>query len=398
MSWARRIVIIGAGAGLIGAVTWALWPQPEAVDMAVVTRGPMQATLSAEGITRVREPYAITAPITGTAERSVVAVGDTVIEGETVVAVIRPADPALMDARSRVQAEAAVTEAEAALALSETNFRRAMSSLSHSQSSLERARALAEAGTITRRALEDTEQAFTVASQALAAARSERDLQQATLARTRAQLLTPADLQDSGGALSIVAPHSGTVLDIADQSSRLVVAGAPLLSVGDLEDLEIEIDLLSSDAVRVQTGAMAMVERWGGEADLRAQVRRIEPAAFTRVSALGIEEQRVRLMLDFIDGAETRPGLGDRFRVFVRVVIWQGEDILQLPQSALFRDGGGWAVFREIDGIASLTPVVVGQQSEGQAQLLDGLSLGDTVVLFPSSSLADGAAIIARDG
>ncbi|WP_323034680.1 HlyD family efflux transporter periplasmic adaptor subunit [Pararhodobacter sp.] len=310
MAWARRLTMVGAGAVLVGGLVWALWPQPAAVDLAQVSRGPMQVTIAAEGITRVREPYAIAAPISGMVERSPVHVGDPVVEGETVLAVIRPAEPGLMDARSRAQAEAAVTEAEAALALSETNFRRAVSGLSNAQIALERARALAAAGTISQRAREDAEHGFTAASQALAAARSERDLQSATLARARAQLLTSADFPDSGGALSILAPHSGTVLNIADLSSRPVVAGAALLSIGDLRDLEIEIDLLSSDAVRVEVDAPALVERWGGDNVLEAVVRRIEPAAFTRVSALGIEEQRVRLVLDFTQGAETRPGVG----------------------------------------------------------------------------------------
>jgi len=397
MSWARRLTMVGAGAVLVGALGWALWPQPEAVDMAQVTRGPLQASIAAEGVTRVREPYAIAAPITGMAERSPVFVGDTVVHGETVVAVIRPADPVLMDARSRAQAEAAVTEAEAALALSDTNFRRAMSGLSNAQTSLERARALASAGTISQRSLEDSEHGFTAAAQALAAARSERDLQSATLARARAQLLTAEDLPASNGAVSIRAPHSGTVLSIADLSSRPVAAGAPLLSIGDLNDLEIEIDLLSSDAVRVVSGARALVERWGGEAVLEAVVRRIEPAAFTRISALGIEEQRVRLLLDFADGADSRPGLGDRFRVFVRVVTWQSDDVLLTPQSALFRSAGGWAVFRVIDGTARLTPVQIGQQAEGQAEVLSGVSEGDWVVLFPASTLEDGMAIVSRD-
>jgi len=397
MSWARRVTMAGTGAALIGGLVWALWPQPEAVDMAAVSRGPLRVSIAAEGITRVREPYAIAAPILGTAERSPVAVGDQVEQNVSVLAVIRPMDPGLMDARTRVQAEAAVTEAEAAMALADTNLRRALSSLSNAQTSQERARALAAAGTISQRSLEDVEQAFILAAQGLAAARSERDLHAATLARARAQLLTPEELQRFEEAITILAPHSGTVLEIADLSSRVVAAGAPLLSIGDLDDLEIEIDLLSSDAVQVQTGALAIVERWGGETVLEAVVRRVEPAAFTRVSALGIEEQRVRLVLDFLDGAESRLGLGDRYRVFVRVIIWEGEDILQVPQSALFRLGGGWAVFRAVDGVAQQVPVQIGQQAGGQAEVLDGLMQGDTVVLFPSSSLVSGVTVVSRD-
>jgi len=396
MSWARRLTTAGIAAALMAALAWALWPQPEAVDMALVSRGPMRETIAAEGVTRVREPYAITAPITGTIERAPVLVGDAVVQGETVVAIMRPADPSLMDARSRAQAEAAVVEAQAARALTETNFRRAMSALSNARSTLDRARALAQAGTISQRALEDAEHAFTTATQALTAARSEQDLADATLARTRAQLLTAADLADSGGALMIHAPQSGTVLEVVDQSARLVVAGAPLLSIGDLQDLEIEIDLLSTDAVRVHEGADAIVERWGGDADLAAIVRRIQPAAFTRVSALGIEEQRVRVMLDFVGGPDTRPGLGERYRVHARVVTWSADDVLKVPQSALFRHQGGWAVFRQVNGAAVLSPVQIGHQADGEAEVIDGLAQGAQVVLFPSPTLADGAAIVSR--
>lgn len=397
MSWARRLTIGGLALGLAGALAWALWPQPLAVDLAVVARGPLRVTVAAEGVTRVREPYAITAPISGNVGRSPVEVGDQVVQGQTVLAVIHPAEPALMDARSRAQAEAAVTEAEAALALAETNLRRAMSTLSFAQGALDRARALAAAGTISQRALEDAERAFTEAAQALAAARSERDLQQATLARAEAQLIEPDADNGGNGAVHLLAPHSGTVLEVADPSARLVQAGAPLLSIGDLSDLEIEVDLLSSDAVRIAEGADAIVERWGGERDLAARVRRIEPAAFTRVSALGIEEQRVRLRLDFTSPAEDRAGLGDRYRVFVRIVTWQADDVLLVPQSALFRDAGGWAVFTVEDGVAVLTPVHIGHQAEGQAEVLGGLDDGMTVILYPPSTLADGAAVVQRD-
>lgn len=398
MSWTRRIVIGAGAAALAGALVWALWPKPAAVDLAQATRGDLLVTVSAEGVTRVREPYSVTAPIAGTVERASVSVGDAVVRGETVLAVIRPAEPALMDARSRAQAEAAVNEAEAALALAETNLRRALTGVNRSQGDLERARALRASGTISQIGLENAETAFTEASQALAAARQERDLHQATLERARAQLMTPNGDDGVSTAVRLFSPISGTVLSVADPSSRPVQPGAPLMELGDLQDLELETDLLSADAVRVTEGALALVERWGGEGVLRAVVRRIEPAAFTRVSALGIEEQRVRLRLDFVTPPEERAGLGDRYRVFVRVVVWEGDDLLLVPQAALFRSGGGWALFRAEGGRAVLTPITVGQQAEGMAEVTGGLDAGATVILYPASTLADGAAVAARDG
>lgn len=403
MSRIRKAGIGLGGLALAGALVWALWPDPAAVDMAHVERGPMQVTLSAEGITRVREPYTITAPITGSITRSPVQVGDRVMRGESVVAVIQPAEPALMDARARLQAEAAVTEAEAAVRLAEANVVRAESDLAHAASQLERNRVLVDRGTVPRRMLEDMEQAHVTATQALSAARSEHDLHNATLARMQAQLLGPSTMQmPLNGAdaccVRIVAPQTGTVLDVADPSARLVQAGAPLLSIGDVEDLEIELDLLSADAVRVPPQAQALVERWGGDTVLAAQARRIDPAAFTRVSALGIEEQRVRLRLDILTPPDARMGLGDRFRVFVRLILWEGADIVQVPQAALFRHDGGWAVFRVTEGRAVLTPVQIGRQAGGQAELLGGLDVGAAVVMYPAASLSDGARVVARAG
>ena len=221
-------------------------------------------------------------------------------------------------------------------------------------------------------------------------------LRQAALERAQAQLLEPGDIAGDGAPLRVLAPHSGVVLAVTDESARPVQAGAPLMSLGDLGDLDIETDLLSTDAVRVAVGASAEIERWGGVGVLPAVVRRIEPAAFTRVSALGIEEQRVRLRLDFTAPPADRPGLGDRYRVFVRITVWQGDDLVLVPQAALFRSGGGWAVFRAVDGLARLTPVTVGPQAEGQAEVVSGLEPGERVVLYPPTALAPGARVVQR--
>lgn len=392
-----------AGLALAGGMVWALWPRPLPVDLAPVTVGPMQGVIAAQGVTRVREPYAVTAPITGTALRSPVAVGDAVVAGQTEVAVIRPADPTLMDARSRALAEAAVDEAEAAVTLAQTNLRRAETELFHAAQNLERGQTLAERGTISRQSMEDIEAAYQTADQALASARAQLDLNRAALARAQAQLVGPETVIQPGAeagacCVRILAPGDGLVLDVTDQSARLVQAGSPLLLIGDLDDLEIELDLLSSDAVRVPSGARALVERWGGDAVLEARLRRIEPAAFTRVSALGIEEQRVRLRLDLLTPPEGRPGLGDGFRVHVRLIVWEADGLLRLPQAALFRQGEGWAVFAEEGGRARLTPVHIGRQAEGQAEVLEGLTEGARVVLYPATALVDGTAIVQRDG
>lgn len=391
-----------AGAGLVAALVWALWPEPVAVDLGAVTRGPMRGEILVQGVTRVRNPYAITAPFTGTAIRSPVEVGDAVVAGETVVAVLQPADPGLLDARSRTQAEAAVVEAKAAVALAESNLNQSDTALAHAEQELQRSRALAEKGNIPRQRLEDAEAARLLAQEALSASRSQLDLSRATLARAEAQLIGPdtplaTALDSETCCVRIRAPQTGLVLSVTEPSARLVQAGAPLLTIGNLDEMEIEADLLSVDAVQVPANAPALVERWGGEGALKAQLRRIEPAAFTRVSALGIEEQRVRLRLDLLSPPADRMGLGDGFRVQVRLILWEEADLLQLPQSALFRDGEGWAVFTEAEGTARLTPVRIGREAEGQAEVLEGLAEGDRVILYPDSAIADGSKVRDRN-
>lgn len=392
---------IGGALGLaaVAAATfWALREEPVPVDLAVVSAAPMEVSVAAEGVTRIREVFAVSAPIAGTVLRAPVEVGDPVVAGETIVARIRPAEPALLDARARAQAEAAVAEAEAAVRLAEVNLSRAETDAEFTETQLVRNRDLASRGTITQRVLETSEQALVTARASREAARSELALHRATLTRAQAQLLTPGEMLGGNGAccIDLRAPADGVVLSLDAASARSVQPGSPLLTLGDPADLEVELDLLSADAVRVVEGAAAHVERWGGEGVLQARVRRIEPQAFTRVSALGIEEQRVRLHLDLLTLPSARAGLGDRFRVFVRVVVWAQPEVLQVPVSALFRQGDGWAVFRAIDGLAVLTPVQVGQRMEASAQVLSGLGAGERVVAFPGSRLADGVAVVER--
>lgn len=400
MSLHRIAIIAIAALAALGLVIWAFLPQPVAVDMAVARVAPMQVSVAAEGVTRVRESYLVTAPISGTATRSPVQVGDALVGGETVVAVIQPAEPAFLDARARRQAEAAVTEAEAALRLAEVNVARAEADLTHGESQHARNLELAARGIIAQAMLENSQLILHTHRRALDAAESEVEMTRATLERMRAQLVGPDTSYDPGAVSSccveINAPHSGTVLSVANTSARLVQAGEPLLSIGDLSELELEVDLLSADAVKVAPGARAYVERWGGDEVLQARVRRIDPAAFTKVSALGIEEQRVRLKLDFLTPPADRPGLGDAYRVFVRVIVWEDPAVLQVPLAALFRSENGWAVFRVENRRAVLTPVDIGQQTTDAVQILSGLNEGDTVVLYPGDKVSDGVRLTDR--
>lgn len=400
MSVSRVAMTLGLVAAGAAAFVWAVRPQPVAVDLLAVTRAPMAVTVAAEGVTMVREPWTVSAPLTGAVARSPLQVGDAVVQGETVLAVIEPTTPAFLDARARVQAEAAVNEAQAALALAQIKVTRAQADLDYADNQLARSRELASRGIIAQSALEAAEQLRATRESALDLANHELELSQATLARVGAQLLGPEETVDGGSeqcCVQILAPHSGRVLNIVDQSARVVQAGSPLLTIGDLGDLEIEVDLLSADAVRVEPGARAEIERWGGEGVLEARVRRIDPAAFTRISALGIEEQRVRVRLEFVSPPEARVGLGDRFRVHVRIAIWSQPEVLQVPVSALFRQGEVWAAFQEVNGHAVLSEVTVGQMTGTTAELLGGLTEGERVVAYPGNRISAGTGIVPRE-
>lgn len=399
MLQARHLLWAGMAAGAVAALVWALWPQPVPVDLAQVWRGPMEVTVAAEGVTSVRDPWTVTAPVAGTLSRPPVTEGDAVTRGETVVAVIRPAEPAFLDARARAEAQAAVAEAEAAVRLAEVNLSRAQSDLDFATSELDRNRALSARGIIPARVLEDSQQRRTLAERALDTARFDLDLHRATLARTQAQLdrpTTPPEGQAGSCCMDITAPKDGTVLKVQETDARFVQTGTPLVTIGNLGDLGIEADLLSADAVQVRPGALAHVERWGGPVPLQATVTRVDPAGFARTSALGIEEQRVTVHMDITTPTDERPGLGDQYRVFVRIVIWSGDDIVQVPQGALLRQGDGWAVFRVIGGRAVLTPVTVGQSQDTSVQILSGVEPGEDLISYPGASISDGARIIAR--
>ncbi|WP_114967210.1 efflux RND transporter periplasmic adaptor subunit [Alkalilacustris brevis] len=401
MSKARILGITMLAAAGLGGLVWAFWPEPVAVDMVEARSGPLRVTVAAEGVTRVRNPFHVTAPITGTASRSPVQVGDTVLRDTTVVATIQPAEPAFLDARARAEAEAAVTEAQAAVRLAQANLLRAQADLAYAESQLARNRELAARGAIPQRALEDTQQQVESQRAALAAAESELEMRRATLARTEAHLMGPSapapEAEPGSCCIDIPAPLSGTVLAVSETSARLVQAGERLLTIGDLRDLEIEVDLLSSDAVRLAPGAPALIERWGRDGALNARLRRIDPQGFTRISALGIEEQRVRVYLDFTDPPETRRGLGDAFRIFARIVVEEAEDTLQIPVSALFRDGDDWAVFRVEDDRALLARVETGLRTQSDVEILSGLTAGDQVIAYPGDRISEGVRVIARN-
>ncbi|WP_413717470.1 efflux RND transporter periplasmic adaptor subunit [Silicimonas sp. MF1-12-2] len=394
----RNIILSLIGATVAGGLLYVSFrPEPVPVDLHSIGRGTLTITVDVDGTTRVKDLFEVAAPISGVALRSPVEVGQPVIAGETVVAEVEPVEPALLDTRSRLQAEAGVREAEAALTVAETDLARAIEDQLYAKTQYDREATLVDRGVSSISRLEDAHQKRVIADAAVAAAEARIEQAKGTLARAQAALTEPALPSDAAAVCctSILAPSDGVVLSIDVISERPVTAGTRLLTIGDPRELEIVADLLSSDAVRLPTDALAQVERWGGAA-LEARLKSIEPAARTKVSALGIDEQRVDAVFDLTSPAEDRQGLGHGFAVFLRITEYEERDAILLPLSAAFRLGDGWAVFRANGDRVETVPVELGRRNGRYASVTSGLSERDRVVVHPSDKLSDDALIVER--
>jgi HlyD family secretion protein len=394
---ARRIVTVLVGLGLVALIIWALWPQPVPVDMAAIKKGPLEVTVEDEGVTRIREVYTVSSPIGGKMLRSPREVGDKVVANKTLVAEIEPAAPTFLDVRSQRVNEAAVEAAQAAVELANSQINQAQSQLEFARSDLRRAEELAASKTISARALDKARLDVDSAEAGVASAKATLEVRRRELESARARLMQPSEI--NAGARQVVevrSPIDGVVLKIVAESEQVVLPGAPLVEIGDPQDLEIAVDFLSRDAVRIKPGQPARIESWGGDKVLAARVKRIEPTGFTKVSALGIEEQRVKVILDFTGPESEWRQLGHGYRVVARVVVWHSDDVLQVPLGALFREGENWAVFVVADGRARRRLVKIGERNLHAAHVLDGLKLGEQVVLHPSDRVHDGVRVEPR--
>ncbi len=376
-----------------GLLAVALWPQSTEIDAVTVSRGPLQVTIDEDGETRVRDRFVVSAPVSGRLSRIELEPGDPVTAGATVLARITSAESPLLDPRTRSELAAATESAEAAVGQARAERAGLAAQLDRARATLHRQQELMKAGAIASDSLEAAQTAVMAGEESLraaefAVARAEHERQVA-----RVRLQAPSGL---GRAVTIVATVSGVVLKRLRESESVVPVGDPLLEIGDPARIEIVADLLSTDAVRVSPGQRVLIEQWGGSRTLEGRVRRVEPSGFMKVSALGVEEQRVNVLVDFDGGADAAKALGDGYRVEVRVVIWQEDDVLTVPVGALFRRGDGWAAFVIENGVARLRSVRLGQRSDTQAQILEGLSLGQVVVLHPPDALADGMRVAVR--
>jgi len=384
-----------AGVGFVALLLLAaLWPEAAPVDLAPVERGPLLVTVDDEGETRVRDRYVVSAPVAGRLLRIELEPGDPVEEG-AVVAALSPAPPALLDARSRAEAAAAVEAARSGLGRARAERERALAMSDRARSDLERHRALAGSGIVSREVLEARETEARAAGEALRAAQFAVGTAGQELERARAVLLQFA-VGGPGRAIELRSPVHGVVLKRLRESEAVVPAGEPLLELGDPRRIEIVSDLLSADAVKVRHGQPVLIEQWGGVDTLRGKVRRVEPSGFMKVSDLGVEEQRVNVIVDFEDPAEAWEALGDGYRVEVRIVVTEAKDAVKVPTSSLFRSGEEWAVFAVESGRARLRTIQVGRRNGLEAEVLSGLSAGERVVVHPADTLTDGARVNSR--
>lgn len=392
----RRVITVSGLLTAVALVTWAMWPKPVPVDVAIVSKGKFVATVDEDGKTRVRERYVVAAPLAGRLTRVPLKAGDAV-NADEVVATILPAPAPFLDPRSRREAEERLGAAEAARERTKAVAERALAQVAQLRSDLDRARVLTETGAITVQALERAQTAVQLADRELGAAEfqnhaAEHDVEQAKalLAQYQNGSRNPPE------RWNLSAPVSGVVLSVVQESETPVQPGTPILTIGNARDLEIVVDVLSTDAVEIRPGAPVAIEHWGGASDLAGRVRRVEPGAFTKVSTLGVEEQRVNVIIDIVSPEKDWAALGDAFQVDARITVFSRDDAIIVPSGALFRTGNTWNVYVVEDGRAQPRAVTLLRRSGGIAAATGGLQPGERVIVYPSDRIASGVRVNAR--
>jgi HlyD family secretion protein len=388
----RKLLSWVVAALALALLTWAALREPvQMVSVATVARGALEQSFLEEGKTRLKQRYVVTAPLAGQVRRITLQPGDTVRAGQ-MLAQIEPVSASLLDARARSQAQAEVASSEAALQAARQRISAAESASAVAQKELQRLGTLAASGMVTASVLDQTRAQADSAAAALGTARADVQMAQQRLTGARA-LLGDEGRGGHGKLVSVTAPADGVVVKRTVESATAVPIGQVLLEIGNPQALEIEVEVLSSDAVRLKPGTRARVLRWGGEGVLEASVTRVEPGGYTKISALGVEEQRTRIILDFATPPEKWSALGDAYRVEVEFILRQEQDVLQVASNALFRHADGWAVYRVEDETARRTPVQLGLRSALASQVLGGLQAGQKVIIQPDDRIREGTRV-----
>lgn len=390
----KRLMLVGVGLVVLAALVYGFLPDPIAVDVATVQYGPLDVFVEEEGETQVADTYVIAAPVMAYARRIAVEPGDAVAQDEPLV-YLDPPQAILLDPRSSTQARARVRAAEATLTQAEQNQHAATAAAEQATEEYERIKRLFDGGSATQQALTQAQSAARQAEATLEAAEAAVVAAQADVTSARASLQ-----QGSSSSMTpeiLTAPITGRVLAVHTPSGGPVAVGQPLLEVGDVNDLEVHVDVLSQDAVQIQPGTPVRLDQWGGTTTLEAVVSRVEAQGFTDVSSLGVEEKRVTVVASLTSPPNERLGLGAGYRVLARFIVWQSDRVLLVPTSALFRTDDGWAVFAIEEDVAVHKPVTIGHQTSLAAEVLSGVSEGDEVIIHPENDLEQGASVVPRD-
>ncbi len=392
--WTKRIIgaLVFAAIGTTFVLAWL--PKPVPVEVTTVAAGEMVVTVDEDGRTRVKDRYVVSAPLGGNLARIELHAGDSVARG-AVLARLVPTEAPMLDERSRRATQARVAASAAAVRQAAAQVERAQAALQFARSQAQQEQGLVQSGISNQLALDRAQLEERTAAAELTSARFaqqvaayEQQMAQAALGR-----LDGSNQEDD--QLVVPSPITGQVLKVIQQSEGVVQAGTPLLELGDPRALEIAVDVLTSDAVHITPGAQASIERWGG-APLKGRVRVVEPSAFTRVSSLGVEEQRVNAVIDLEAPYDAWKALGDGYRVEARIVVWRDQDVLNVPTSSVFRHGDGWATFVVDAGVATLRPVQIGRRTGTHVQIVEGVTAGEQVVKHPSDRVSDGVEVEPR--
>ncbi|MBU6301841.1 MAG: HlyD family efflux transporter periplasmic adaptor subunit [Verrucomicrobia bacterium] len=392
----RHLLSILAVAAALASLVWfTVAPKTVEVDTGLVRRGPMEVTVDEDGITRYRDIYKITAPLAGELQRIGWRSGDPVQQGQ-LLATLLPVPSTLLDPRSRQESEARVKAAEAALQQAEARIQRATGELEQARRYLERDERRFQEGLVAEPVLADTRQAFRVATTTNEEAVAAREMARFELRAAEAALLSGSGTNGQAG-FPVHSPVAGLVIAVPEESRRVLAPGETILEIGDPKSLEVRADILSQDAVRVRPGQPVRIEQWGGDGVIPGRVLRVEPSAFTKVSALGVDEQRVWVTITVDPGKEVGL-LGNGYRVEVRIIVWENEGALLADAGAVFRSGRGWAAYRvDAAGRAEHVALELGKRTPAMVEVLHGLSPGDRLILHPGDRVSPGARLRLRN-
>ncbi len=382
--------------GLLGVIGYGLRPRPIEVELGKAFRGPLTVYVVEEGKTRVRNRYIVSAPVAGQMRRVTLRAGDPVKGGETVLSSIEPAISPLLDPRAKAQAEARVQVTQAALLQVKQSLDMARTNEKFALNNWQRVKNLNEKGSISQTDRDNAERDASMRQQEVRGAEFAAKVSEFELEQAKAALLQLQTSATAGTVLEVKSPITGKVLKVMQESSMVVTPGTQLLETGDPADIEIEAEILSRDAVTIQPGAKVTVEQWGGAEPLTARVQRIEPAAFTKVSALGVEEQRVIVRSDLVNPPPAALALGDRYRVEVRIAIWHQDNVLLVPAGGLFREGSEWKTFVFKDNKAQTVTLEIGHTDGRMTEVLKGLDEGTPILLHPPDTVKDGGEVVQR--